>query len=271
MFPAKKQLAQSPIGNESLRGEFAADSCNNSFFMLYFNQRTTMNQYSGKHFKELRKAHGFSQKSLAEYLHVVRQAVSNWEREKNVPSTAMLQTLAELYGMSVTDVVNICYPPDDSEVAVASAIKSSVSHAAPQSESPVPKDTDGDNAAEHIPAALSVPAENPARTLETSSAPDESAADWSEEAAIYPPPRIWRTIVKTGAITFGITLGVFALLIVAYLIIESSANLNFIDIKHVDITVIEALILCCVFLFPTILSILIRLIYIKQKKRRKKE
>lgn len=54
----------------------------------------------------LRKAHGFSQEDLAARLGVSRQAVSKWERAESAPDTDNMIALAELYGVSLDDLIH---------------------------------------------------------------------------------------------------------------------------------------------------------------------
>ncbi len=56
---------------------------------------------NGSRLKELRLQKGFSQEYVAELMHVVRQTVSNWEREKSSLSADQLQSLSSLYGVSL--------------------------------------------------------------------------------------------------------------------------------------------------------------------------
>jgi HTH-type transcriptional regulator/antitoxin HipB len=54
---------------------------------------------------KLRRDRGLSQESLANQLGVSRQAVSKWERAESSPDTDNLIALAELYGMSLDDLL----------------------------------------------------------------------------------------------------------------------------------------------------------------------
>lgn len=55
---------------------------------------------------EYRRASGYSQEELAERLGVIRQAVSKWERAKASPDTDNLIALAELYGVTIDELIN---------------------------------------------------------------------------------------------------------------------------------------------------------------------
>ena len=52
--------------------------------------------------KILRKKKGYSQETLAEQLHVVRQTISKWEKGISVPDAVMLDRMAELFEVSVS-------------------------------------------------------------------------------------------------------------------------------------------------------------------------
>lgn len=54
---------------------------------------------------ELRKEHKFSQEALAEKLGLSRQAISKWERAEASPDTDNLIALAELYGITLDQLL----------------------------------------------------------------------------------------------------------------------------------------------------------------------
>lgn len=55
--------------------------------------------------KSLRKKKGFSQEEAASRLNVVRQTVSKWEKGLSVPDAEMLTRLAELYEVTVGELL----------------------------------------------------------------------------------------------------------------------------------------------------------------------
>jgi len=67
----------------------------------------------------LRKQKGLSQETVADRLHVVRQTVSKWEKGLSVPDADALQRLAELYEVSVSQLLgeNIDGEPTPDRVA----------------------------------------------------------------------------------------------------------------------------------------------------------
>jgi putative transcriptional regulator len=59
----------------------------------------------GNNIKTLRKQKGYSQETLAEQLHVVRQTISKWEKETSVPDAEMLNRISDLFEVSVSDLL----------------------------------------------------------------------------------------------------------------------------------------------------------------------
>ena len=55
--------------------------------------------------KALRKANGLTQDELAIRLNVVRQTVSKWEKGLSVPDAEMLQRIAEVFEVSVSQLL----------------------------------------------------------------------------------------------------------------------------------------------------------------------
>lgn len=53
----------------------------------------------------LRKKNGLTQEQLAEKIGVSRQTVANWEKGENTPDISKCIALADLYGISVDDLV----------------------------------------------------------------------------------------------------------------------------------------------------------------------
>ena len=64
--------------------------------------------------KAIRKDKGYTQESLAIELNVVRQTVSKWEKGLSVPDAEMLQRLAEVFDVSVGDLLG-SEPPKKEE------------------------------------------------------------------------------------------------------------------------------------------------------------
>lgn len=54
---------------------------------------------------ELRREKGYTQKELAQHLFISDKAVSKWETGASIPDTALLIPLAELLGVSVTELL----------------------------------------------------------------------------------------------------------------------------------------------------------------------
>lgn len=60
----------------------------------------------------LRKKNGYSQEALAEKLGVSRQAVSKWERAEASPDTNNLIALADIYSMTLDQLLDLNYDPN---------------------------------------------------------------------------------------------------------------------------------------------------------------
>ena len=58
-----------------------------------------------RNLKRLRRQRGLTQEELAARLHVTRQAVSNWERNRNLPELEILLSAAELLGVGVDELL----------------------------------------------------------------------------------------------------------------------------------------------------------------------
>ena len=60
----------------------------------------------GAFLAQLRRERGMTQKDLAERLYVSDKAVSKWERGLSLPDIALLQPLAETFGVSITELLS---------------------------------------------------------------------------------------------------------------------------------------------------------------------
>ena len=65
------------------------------------------NNWLAKRLKELRKAHGYTQDYVAEFLGLVRQTYSHYETGKRSPNPEILFKLAGLYSISVDDLMQL--------------------------------------------------------------------------------------------------------------------------------------------------------------------
>lgn len=65
--------------------------------------------------KELRKNKGYSQEQLAVRLNVVRQTVSKWEKGLSVPDAQMLIEIAEVFDVSVSDLLGKTIEQEEKE------------------------------------------------------------------------------------------------------------------------------------------------------------
>lgn len=60
----------------------------------------------GENILSLRKRHGYSQEQVAEKIGVSRQAVAKWESGETVPDLMNSAALAELYDVTVDELIN---------------------------------------------------------------------------------------------------------------------------------------------------------------------
>ena len=66
-----------------------------------------MNQYvTGAVIKELREKYHFTQAELAEKLNVSDKTVSKWETAKGYPDISLLEPIAKVFGISVTELIS---------------------------------------------------------------------------------------------------------------------------------------------------------------------
>lgn len=72
----------------------------------------------GSFLAQLRKERGMIQKELAEKLYVTDKAVSKWERGLSLPDIALLQPLADILGVSVTELLSGQRIPTDLPMTV---------------------------------------------------------------------------------------------------------------------------------------------------------
>ena len=70
----------------------------------------------GRNIAEARKIKGYTQKDVAERLHVSVAAVSKWERGLNFPDMALLEPLAEVLELSVPQLLDLTDAPADTVV-----------------------------------------------------------------------------------------------------------------------------------------------------------
>jgi transcriptional regulator with XRE-family HTH domain len=66
-----------------------------------------MNQYiTGAIIRELRERNNLTQAELAEKLNVSDKTVSKWETGKGYPDIALLEPIAEVFNVSVTEILS---------------------------------------------------------------------------------------------------------------------------------------------------------------------
>lgn len=59
----------------------------------------------GKFIKQLRSENHMTQKQLAEKLFITDKAVSKWERGLSMPDISLLESIAQIFGVTVSGIV----------------------------------------------------------------------------------------------------------------------------------------------------------------------
>ncbi|MGN9056696.1 helix-turn-helix domain-containing protein [Bariatricus sp. HCP28S3_A7] len=59
----------------------------------------------GKQIRQIRKDAKLTQEQMAAKLNVSRQAVSNWENNKNLPDLEMIITISRVFGLSMDQLM----------------------------------------------------------------------------------------------------------------------------------------------------------------------
>ena len=62
----------------------------------------------GEYIRVLRIQNGLTQASLAEMLHITDKAVSKWERDISYPDISLFPRLADILGVTVSDLLRVC-------------------------------------------------------------------------------------------------------------------------------------------------------------------
>lgn len=77
---------------------------------------------TGQRVRDLRKAHGFSQKELADHLGLSSQAtVSMIENDENLPSISVATNMAKLFNVSLDELFTTTDDQPENEVVYAPA------------------------------------------------------------------------------------------------------------------------------------------------------
>lgn len=80
-------------------------------------------EYTGRKIAQLRKQKGLTQRELAVALHVTDKAVSKWERGLNYPDIALLEPLAEVLEVTVTELLQARDQPRDQSMSMGEVEK----------------------------------------------------------------------------------------------------------------------------------------------------
>lgn len=78
--------------------------------------------YTGERIAALRKEMGWTQKELAERLHITDKAVSKWERGLNFPELSLLEPLSAALGVTVADLLRLEEAPGSALLEAATEL-----------------------------------------------------------------------------------------------------------------------------------------------------
>lgn len=95
-------------------------------------------EHFGKFIGELRKEKGMTQKELAERLLVSSKAISKWETGANLPDIALLVPLADILGVTVTELLECQRNTEQQNPEVERAVRKAIQIAnVPEKKSPL--------------------------------------------------------------------------------------------------------------------------------------
>ena len=75
-----------------------------------------MTVYLGENIKKLRREKELTQETLAEFLGVTFQSVSNWERGESYPDITMLPEIAGFFKVSVDELLGVNKAKNEAEI-----------------------------------------------------------------------------------------------------------------------------------------------------------
>lgn len=149
------------------------------------NGRKTMNVEIAQRLANMRREKGYSQEALASKLGLSRQAVSKWERAESQPDTGNLIALADLYGVTLDELVRVEADIAD-DVRFEEAQKNA--DAELRSRTPSAPAAAGSPASEASASAEETAAEGgPAPTSTPAAAPQAAPGTQTPMAAAEPP------------------------------------------------------------------------------------
>ena len=161
-----------------------------------------MNVEIAQRLAEMRREKGFSQEELAARLGLSRQAVSTWERAESSPDTGNLIALADLYGVTLDELVRV-------EADIADDVTFESSDRAASAESEAREAAAAASAAAATAAAAAVAAQaaarpeapqsaHPAAAASAAPAPAGPAPHPCAGAPVPPPPHGFAPVQQPG-------------------------------------------------------------------------
>lgn len=155
-----------------------------------------MNVEIAQRLAELRRERGFSQEGLAAELGLSRQAVSKWERAESAPDMGNLMALADLYGVTIDELLRVdadiaddvrfeCQDRRESAEAEAAQAAEAAQDAALRAESAASVAQEAASSAATATAAASAPAGEP--VVPPAAVPPATIADAPDPASSAQP------------------------------------------------------------------------------------
>lgn len=156
-----------------------------------------MNVEIAQRLAELRRERGFSQEGLAAELGLSRQAVSKWERAESAPDMGNLMALADLYGVTIDELLRVdadiaddvrfeCQDRRESAEAEAAQAAEAAQDAALRAESAASVAQEAANSAATATVGIAaVPAED--ASVGEPAAPSATIADALDPASVAQP------------------------------------------------------------------------------------
>lgn len=155
-----------------------------------------MNVEIAQRLAELRRERGFSQEGLAAELGLSRQAVSKWERAESAPDMGNLMALADLYGVTIDELLRVdadiaddvrfeCQDRRESAEAEAAQAAEAAQDAAIRAESAASVAQEAASSAATATAAAAAPAGEPAAP--SAAVPPATIAGAPDPASVAQP------------------------------------------------------------------------------------
>lgn len=244
-----------------------------------------MARISGTYLKTLRTGKGYSIRQLADILFVSKSSVDNWEKNNTLTDIGVIYNLAQLYGLTVDDLLNARGLPssDKTEPAPSEKSEAAVTDFAEPKEiprEPLPTKENNPKLSESKSNVVETTialldnngcVDSPADATETTkSEPALDAVDLAEKERRAIRKEIKRSVLLTGLITFCIVLAIllavgFALYHYLNYCMSTFRNIgSYVAKTVVDVPALIFLI-CYTLITPSGIAMLVRYLYLQRK------